>query len=314
MADIAKEHNLFIIGDEVYREFVYGGEPLMSLLQLEGYEENVVVIDSMSKRFSACGARIGCVISRNKELMAQAMKWCQGRLCSATIDQVGSAALYTVGPEYFAAVRDEYRDRRDALVAGLKKIPGVVYSEPKGAFYVMAALPVDDADKFQKWLLTDFDLDGDTVMFAPAESFYETPHHGVNEIRMAYVIKKPDLERAMEPVLLCRDFPGAPEKGAVRNVGGAFPTRKKVLTAKETACLYPQAPLAPSKRGPRDQVSVKSPSFTQPALRHIWLMRGHRTAGRTKQIKIRPAHSNGPGTMATAPLARAASLGLTQPV
>ena len=168
------------------------------LLQLEGYDENVVVSDSVSKRFSACGARIGCVISRNKELMAQAMKWCQGRLCSATIDQVGSAALYTVGPEYFAAVRDEYRDRRDALVAGLKKIPGVVYSEPKGAFYVMAALPVDDADKFQQWLLTDFDLDGDTVMFAPAESFYETPHHGVNEIRMAYVIKKPDLERAME--------------------------------------------------------------------------------------------------------------------
>ena len=198
MADIAKEHNLFVIGDEVYREFVYGGEPLMSLLQLEGYEDNVVVIDSVSKRFSACGARIGCVISRNKELMAQAMKWCQGRLCASTIDQVASARLYTVGPEYFAAVRDEYRDRRDALVAGLKKIPGVVYSEPKGAFYVMAALPVDDADKFQKWLLTDFDDNGDTVMFAPAESFYETPHRGVNEIRMAYVIKKPDLERAME--------------------------------------------------------------------------------------------------------------------
>ena len=198
MADIAREHDLFIIGDEVYREFVYGGEPLMSLLQLEGYEDNVVVIDSVSKRFSACGARIGCVISRNKELMGQAMKWCQGRLCASTIDQVASAALYTVGPEYFAAVREEYKARRDALVEGLKKIPGVVYSEPKGAFYVMAALPVDDADKFQQWLLTEFDDNGDTVMFAPAESFYETPHRGVNEIRMAYVIKKPDLERAME--------------------------------------------------------------------------------------------------------------------
>ena len=198
MADIAREHNLFIIGDEVYREFVYGGEPLMSLLQLEGYEDNVIVIDSVSKRFSACGARIGCLISRNKELMGHAMKWCQGRLCSATIDQVGSAALYTVGPEYFAAVREEYKARRDALVEGLKKIPGVVYSEPKGAFYVMAALPVDDADKFQHWLLTEFDDNGDTVMFAPGESFYATPHHGVNEIRMAYVIKKPDLERAME--------------------------------------------------------------------------------------------------------------------
>ena len=198
MADIAREHNLFIIGDEVYREFVYGGEPLMSLLQLEGYDENVVVIDSVSKRFSACGARIGCVISRNRELMGHAMKWCQGRLCASTIDQVASAALYSVGPEYFAAVREEYRARRDALVEGLKKIPGVVYSAPKGAFYVMAALPVDDADKFQQWLLTDFDDHGDTVMFAPAESFYETPHRGVNEIRMAYVIKKPDLERAME--------------------------------------------------------------------------------------------------------------------
>jgi len=198
MADIAKEHNLFIIGDEVYREFVYGGEPLMSLLQLEGYEENVAVIDSVSKRFSACGARIGCLISRNKELMAQAMKWCQGRLCASTIDQVASASLYSVGPEYFEAVREEYKARRDALVEGLKKIPGIVYSEPKGAFYVMAALPVDDADKFQRWLLQEFEQNGETVMFAPAEKFYATPNHGVNEIRMAYVIKKPDLERAME--------------------------------------------------------------------------------------------------------------------
>lgn len=198
VAGIAREHGLFLIGDEVYREFVYGGEPLMSLLQLPGYEENVIVIDSVSKRFSACGARIGCVISRNKELMSQAMKWCQGRLCASTIDQVAAAALYNVGPEYFDAVRAEYKARKEALVEGLKKIPGIVYSSPKGAFYVMAALPVDDADKFQQWLLEEFDLDGDTVMFAPAESFYATPGHGVNEIRMAYVIKKPDLERSME--------------------------------------------------------------------------------------------------------------------
>lgn len=198
MADIAKEHDLFIIGDEVYREFVYGGEKLMSLLQLEGYDDNVVVIDSVSKRFSACGARIGCVITRNKELYNHAMKWCQGRLCASTIDQVASAALYSVGPEYFDAVRKEYCARKDTLVEGLKKIPGVVYSEPKGAFYVMAALPVDDAEKFQIWMLEEFDDNGDTLMFTPAESFYKTPHTGVNEIRMAYVINEKDITRCME--------------------------------------------------------------------------------------------------------------------
>ena len=198
VADVAKEHNLFVIGDEVYREFVYGGEPLMSLLQLEGYDENVIVIDSVSKRFSACGARIGCMITRNTELYNQAMKYCQGRLCASTIDQVAAAALYSVGPDYFAAVREEYKARRDALVAKLREIPGVVYSEPKGAFYVMAALPVDDADKFQKWLLQHFDDNGETVMFAPGEPFYGTPNTGRNEIRMAYVLKKEDLERAIE--------------------------------------------------------------------------------------------------------------------
>ena len=198
MADIAKEHNLFIIGDEVYREFVYGGEKLMSLLQLEGYEENVIVIDSVSKRFSACGARIGCMITRNEELYNNAMKWCQGRLCASTIDQVASAALYSVGPEYFEAVRKEYCARKDALVEGLKQIPGVVYSEPKGAFYVMAALPVDDAEKLQMFLLQEFEDNGETVMYAPAEKFYKTPDTGKNEIRMAYVINKEDLTRAME--------------------------------------------------------------------------------------------------------------------
>ena len=198
MADIAKEHDLFIIGDEVYREFVYGGEKLMSLLQLEGYEDNVVVIDSVSKRFSACGARIGCMITRNAELYNNAMKWCQGRLCDSTIDQVASAALYTVGPEYFDAVRKEYCARKDCLVEGLKKIPGVVYSEPKGAFYVMAALPVDDAEKLQMFMLNEWDDNGETLMFTPAESFYKTPNTGKNEIRMAYVINEADITRSME--------------------------------------------------------------------------------------------------------------------
>ena len=198
LADIAREHNLFLIGDEVYREFVYGGEPLMSVLQLEGYDENVVVIDSVSKRFSACGARIGCVITRNKELYGQIMKWCQGRLCASTLDQVGAAALYNVGPEYFEAVRNEYRARKDTLTEGLKKIPGIIYSEPKGAFYVMAALPVDDAEKLQIWMLEEFEDNGETLMFTPAENFYRTPNTGRNEIRMAYVINQKDIARSME--------------------------------------------------------------------------------------------------------------------
>lgn len=198
MVDVAKEHNLFIIGDEAYREFVYAGEPLQSLGEFADAADNVIVIDTVSKRFSACGARIGCIISRNKELMSEAIKYCQARLSVATLDQIASAALYDVGPEYFAAVREEYKLRRDTVVAKLKEIPGVICECPKGAFYLMAALPVDDADAFQKWLLTDFDDNGDTVMFAPGGPFYATPGKGVNEIRIAYVLKQKDLERAMD--------------------------------------------------------------------------------------------------------------------
>lgn len=198
MLDIAKEHDLIIICDEVYREFVYDGQPLMSALQFEGYEDNVVVIDSVSKRFSACGARIGVVISKNRRLMDEIMKWCQCRLCASTVDQLASAALYGLDPDYFAAVREEYRLRRDTLMAKLKKIPGVVCEEPKGAFYVMAALPIDDAETFQYWLLNEFSDNGETVMFACGEPFYATPGKGKNEVRMAYVLKREDLERAMD--------------------------------------------------------------------------------------------------------------------
>ena len=198
MLDIAKEHGLFIICDEVYREFVYGGEPLLSALQYPGYEENVIVIDSVSKRFSACGARVGLLISKNKAFMSQSLKWMQCRLCASTADQVAAAALYGLDPSYFDAVRAEYKSRRDTLMAKLRQIPGVVCEEPKGAFYVMAALPVDDADKFQMWLLQEFDDHGDTVMFACGEPFYATPGKGKNEVRMAYVIKREDLERAMD--------------------------------------------------------------------------------------------------------------------
>lgn len=198
MLDIAKEHDLIIICDEVYREFVYGGEPLISALQYKGYEDNVVVIDSVSKRFSACGARIGVVVSKNRKLMSEIMKWCQCRLCASTVDQLASAALYGLDPSYFDEVRDEYRLRRDTLMAKLSKIPGVVCKEPKGAFYVMAALPVDDAEAFQYWLLNEFSDNGETVMFACGEPFYGTPGKGKNEVRMAYVLNREDLDRAMD--------------------------------------------------------------------------------------------------------------------
>ena len=197
LVDVAKAHDLFIIGDEAYREFVYAGEPLQSMGQFEDAAENVIVIDTVSKRFSACGARIGCMISRNKELMAQAMKYAQCRLSVPTLDQVAAAALYTVGPDYFAAVREEYKRRRDTVVSKLHEIPGVVCECPRGAFYIMAALPVDDADTFQKWLLEEFDDNGDTVMFAPGAPFYETPGKGINEVRIAYVLNKEDLTRAL---------------------------------------------------------------------------------------------------------------------
>lgn len=202
IADFAKAHDLFVIGDEVYREFVYGGEKLQTIGQFPELQENAVVIDSVSKRFSACGARIGAIITRNKELQQNLLKFCQARLSVATLDQVASAALYDVGPEYFEAVRKEYKLRRDTCYQKLLEIPGVVVKDPEGAFYMMAALPVDNADTFQKWLLTDFDDNGDTVMFAPGEGFYATPGKGLNEIRIAYVLKQDRLERAMDLLAL----------------------------------------------------------------------------------------------------------------
>ena len=202
MCDIAKEHNLFIIGDEAYREFVYGGEPLQSMGEFADAADNVVVIDTVSKRFSACGARIGCILTRNHELLGHALKYCQARLSVATLDQVASAALYQVDASYFAAVREEYKRRRDTVVAKLREIPGVVFDCPKGAFYLMAALPIDDADNFQKWLLEEFDDNGDTVMFAPGAPMYVTPGKGKNEIRIAYILKQDKLERAMDLLAL----------------------------------------------------------------------------------------------------------------
>ncbi|MDO4568657.1 MAG: pyridoxal phosphate-dependent aminotransferase [Clostridia bacterium] len=198
LADVAREHGLFIIGDEVYREFIYADEPLASIGEFDDIADNAVIIDSVSKRFSACGARIGTIITRNKELQQQLLKFCQARLSVATLDQVASAALYGVDPDYFDVVRDEYRLRRDTCYNKLISIPGVVCAEPKGAFYIMAKLPVDSADAFQQWMLTDFEDNGETVMFAPGEGFYATPGMGVNEVRIAYVLQQADLERAMD--------------------------------------------------------------------------------------------------------------------
>ena len=199
IADIAKKHGLFLICDEVYREFCYDdkfGVPTMA--HFRDIDENLVLIDSVSKRFSACGARVGCVVTRNKDLQQALLKFCQSRLAVATVDQVGAAALYNVDHEFFRKSKEEYRVRRDTVISKLRNIPGVVVEEPMGAFYVMASLPVDNADKFQRWLLEEFTDKGDTVMFAPGAPFYETPGKGINEVRIAYVLKQQDLERAMD--------------------------------------------------------------------------------------------------------------------
>ncbi len=199
IADIAKENDLYLICDEVYREFCYDskyGVPCMG--RFRDLDEHLIIIDSVSKRFSACGARVGCVITKNKELQQAVLKFCQSRLAVATLDQIGAAALYSVDSEFFNRSKEEYRRRRDLVVDRLRQIPGVTVTEPMGAFYVMASLPVDNADKFQRWLLESFDDQGDTVMFAPGAPFYETPGKGVNEVRIAYVSELPKLERAME--------------------------------------------------------------------------------------------------------------------
>ena len=203
LVDVAQKHDLFLIGDEAYREFVYGGEKLQSFGEFaDRAGDNIIVIDTVSKRFSACGARIGCLISRNREFMANALKYCQARLSVATLDQIAAAALYSVGPEYFEQVRQEYKRRRDTVVRKLHEIPGVICECPRGAFYLMAALPVDDAEKFQLWLLQEFEDHGDTVMFSAGEPFYATPGKGRSEIRIAYVLKQEDLERAMDLLAL----------------------------------------------------------------------------------------------------------------
>ena len=196
IAALAVKHDLAVIADEVYREFVYGGE-YKSFGTMPELDNNLIIIDSVSKRYSACGARIGCIISKNKEFCQQINKCCQGRLCSPILEEVGAAALYTTPVSYLEEVNKEYQKRRDTIAAGLKSLPGVAASDPKGAFYVMVKFPVDDAEKFAIWLLENFDVDGETVMFAPGNGFYSTPGLGVNEARLAYVLNCEDLKRAI---------------------------------------------------------------------------------------------------------------------
>ena len=199
IADIAKEHDLVLVADEVYREFIYDGQPMTSFAEFEDIKDNVIIIDSVSKRFSACGARIGVMICRNPDFIAQALKLCQGRLCTATIEQAGAAAMYReVTPDYFEAVRVEYKKRRDTVVEELSKIPGVQFACPDGAFYMMVTLPVDDTEKLQYFLLQEFNDAGDTVMYAPGCGFYADPSNGRNEIRIAYVSNCDYLRRSIQ--------------------------------------------------------------------------------------------------------------------
>jgi aspartate aminotransferase len=198
LGDIAKEHDLFLIADEVYREFVYDGLKYTSALTLKDIEDRVIIVDSISKRYSACGARIGLVASKNKNLIYNIMKLCQSRLCVPTVEQVGAAALKDTPESYFIETRKEYQKRRDILMDGLKKIPGVVCQKPTGAFYIVAKLPVPDAEDFAKYLLTEFNKDGKTVMVAPAGGFYATPGLGKDEVRISYCLNCDDLKDAMD--------------------------------------------------------------------------------------------------------------------
>jgi len=198
IAEIAKENNLWVIADEVYREFVYDGLDYTSFGNVEEIQDRVLIIDSVSKRYSACGARIGSIASKNKDLMKEILKLCQGRLCVPTLEQVGAVELYKTPVSYFKEVNEEYKGRRDVLYKGLMEIPGVICEKPTGAFYVVAKLPVKNAEDFVIWMLKDFDLDGETVMMAPAEGFYASEGLGKDEVRLAYILNKEDLARSME--------------------------------------------------------------------------------------------------------------------
>lgn len=196
IADIAKDRDLFVLSDEVYREFTYEGEHV-SILHIPGISERAVILDSVSKRFSACGARIGCLVSKNRAVIDAALRMGQARLCSPSIEQCGAAAALEMTDDYFDKMAAEYKKRRDTTYEELMKIPGVVCLKPGGAFYIMAKLPVDDIEDFCRWMLTDFNLNGETTMIAPGPGFYATPGKGEDEARIAYVLNSEDIKKAM---------------------------------------------------------------------------------------------------------------------
>ena len=197
LRDIVKKHDLFLLSDEVYREFCYDGKKYTSVMQLDGIDDNVILLDSISKRYSACGARIGALITKNKEVMAAALKFGQARLSPPTYGQIGAEAALDTPAAYFEKVKAEYVSRRDFVIEALNKMDGVTCPKPAGAFYCIARLPIDNADKFCQWLLESFNFENQTVMLAPATGFYSTPGAGTDEVRIAYVLKKEDLKNAM---------------------------------------------------------------------------------------------------------------------
>lgn len=198
LGEIVKKHNIYLYSDEVYREFCYTDTPHFSCMQLEGIDDNVILLDSVSKRYSMCGARIGAIVSRNKEIMKHVLKYAQARLCSPVVEQIAAEAALDTPKSYFDAVKAEYIHRRDVMIDMLNKIPGVFTPKPMGAFYTIVDLPVDDADKFAQWLLEEFQYENQTVMVAPAAGFYGTPGRGKTEVRMAYVLKVEDIKAAIK--------------------------------------------------------------------------------------------------------------------
>jgi aspartate aminotransferase len=200
LRDVAIERGLYLLADEVYREFTYDGARHTSLFHLDGLEDRAILLDSISKRFSACGARIGCLVTRNREILDTCLRFGQARLCPPTVDQLAALAALETPQSYFEGVRDEYEKRRDVLVDELSRVPAVRCRRPAGAFYLMAELPVDSSEEFCRWMLDDFQLDGRTVMMAPGPGFYMTPGAGVHEVRIAYVLKSEDLVDAVRVV------------------------------------------------------------------------------------------------------------------
>lgn len=198
LAKLVKKHNLYLYSDEVYRRYCYDGLKHFSVMNLPGIEQNTILFDSMSKRYSECGIRVGAIISRNRDILDASLKFGMARLCPPALGQIAAEASLDTSEEYFQKVYEEYIKRRDFMVAALNKMPGVVCPTPKGAFYSIVKLPVDDADKFAQWLLEEFDHNGQTIMLAPASGFYHTPGLGKNEVRIAYVLKISDLQKAME--------------------------------------------------------------------------------------------------------------------